>query len=155
MSWPTFATVVGQAVVLPDGTRFGPALCADVDLWTPDPATYGCLREYLDVERFRELLPEAGGLEARRYELPNLCAQNFVVVGLLGLGVAALTGPTRGPSASASIFGPGKSKSLSSSCIHATKCGQASMSQPPGRPAAVSTERSFAHAATARHAVTA
>jgi hypothetical protein len=66
---------------------------ANVGLWTPDPSAYGWLREYLDVSRFRELLTEAADLEVRRYELPNLCALNFVVVGLLGLGVAASTRP--------------------------------------------------------------
>jgi hypothetical protein len=66
---------------------------ANVGLWTPDPEAYGWLRDYLDVERFRELLAEAADLEIRRYELPNLCALNFVVVGLLGLGVAASTRP--------------------------------------------------------------
>ena len=45
------------------------------------------------MARFRELLPEATDLEVCRYELPNLCALNFVVVGLLGLGVAASTRP--------------------------------------------------------------
>jgi hypothetical protein len=66
---------------------------ANVGLWTPSPAAFGWLREYLDVARFRELLPEAAGLEVRRYELPNLSALNFVVVGLLGEGVAASTRP--------------------------------------------------------------
>jgi hypothetical protein len=66
---------------------------ANVGLWTRRPDAYPWLREYLDVARFRELLPEAAGLEIRRYELPNLCALNFVVVGLLGLGVAASTRP--------------------------------------------------------------
>jgi len=66
---------------------------ANVGLWTRSPEAYGWLREYLDVARFRELLPEAAGLEVRRYELPNLSALNFVVVGLLGLGVAASTRP--------------------------------------------------------------
>jgi Acyclic terpene utilisation family protein AtuA len=66
---------------------------ANVGLWTPDPAAYGWLRDYLDVERFRTLLPEAAGLEVRRYELTNLHALNFVVIGLLGLGVAASTRP--------------------------------------------------------------
>ena len=40
-----------------------------------------------------ELLPEAADLDVRRYELPNLRALNFVVVGLLGDGVAASTRP--------------------------------------------------------------
>jgi hypothetical protein len=66
---------------------------ANVGLWTPNPAAYGWLRDYLDVPRFRALLPEAARLEVRRYELPNLCALNFVVVGLLGRGVAASTRP--------------------------------------------------------------
>jgi Acyclic terpene utilisation family protein AtuA len=66
---------------------------ANVGLWTRDPEGYAWLRAYLDVRRFRELLPEADGLEVRRYELPNLLALNFVVVGLLGLGVAASTRP--------------------------------------------------------------
>ena len=66
---------------------------ANVGLWARSPDGYGWLREYLDVARFRELLPEAADLEVRRYELPNLHALNFVVVGLLGLGVAASTRP--------------------------------------------------------------
>jgi hypothetical protein len=66
---------------------------ANVGLWTRHPDAYPWLREYLDVARFRELLPEAADLEVRRYELPNLSALNFVVVGLLGLGVAASTRP--------------------------------------------------------------
>jgi hypothetical protein len=66
---------------------------ANVGLWARQPEAYGWLRDYLDVARFKELLPEAAGLEVRRYELPNLCALNFVVVGLLGLGVAASTRP--------------------------------------------------------------
>jgi hypothetical protein len=66
---------------------------ANVGLWTRQPQAYDWLRGYLDVGRFRELLPEAAGLEVRRYELPNLHALNFVVAGLLGLGVAASTRP--------------------------------------------------------------
>ncbi len=66
---------------------------ANVGLWARRPEAYGWLRDYLDVARLRELLPEAAGLEVRRYELPNLHALNFVVVGLLGLGVAASTRP--------------------------------------------------------------
>ena len=37
----------------------------------------------------RAMLPEARDLEIRRFELPNLRALNFVVVGLLGEGVAS------------------------------------------------------------------
>jgi Acyclic terpene utilisation family protein AtuA len=66
---------------------------ANVGLWAREPRAYDWLRGYLDVGRFRELLPEAAGLEVRRYELPNLHAVNFVVAGLLGLGVAASIRP--------------------------------------------------------------
>ena len=66
---------------------------ANVGLWARDPEAYDWLRAYLDVARFVELLPEAAGLEVRRYELPNLYALNFVVAGLLGLGVAASARP--------------------------------------------------------------
>jgi hypothetical protein len=66
---------------------------ANVGLWARRPEAYEWLRDHLDVARFKELLPEAADLEVRRYELPNLHALNFVVVGLLGLGVAASTRP--------------------------------------------------------------
>ncbi len=66
---------------------------ANVGLWARDPAAFGWLRAELTVERFRALLPEAAALEVRRYELPNLGALNFVVVGLLGQGVAASARP--------------------------------------------------------------
>ncbi len=45
------------------------------------------------MDRLRTLIPEAARLDVRRYELPNLSALNFVVVGLLGEGVAASTRP--------------------------------------------------------------
>jgi acyclic terpene utilization AtuA family protein len=66
---------------------------ANVGLWARDPAAYAWLRAELTVERIRALLPEAAGLEIRRYELPNLAALNFVIVGLLGRGVAASARP--------------------------------------------------------------
>jgi hypothetical protein len=66
---------------------------ANVGLWARDPAAYEWLRAYLTTDKLRELLTEAAGLEVRRFELPNLAALNFVVVGLLGEGVAASTRP--------------------------------------------------------------
>ena len=44
-------------------------------------------------DRFRTLLPEAAGLAVDRYDFANLLALNFVVVGLLGEGVASSTRP--------------------------------------------------------------
>jgi len=66
---------------------------ANVGLWTRTAAEYDWLRAHLTVPKFRELLPEAADLAVHRYELPNLCALNFVVVGLLGEGVASSTRP--------------------------------------------------------------
>ena len=90
LSWPTRRAPLGLVCGARSGDKGGNA---NVGLWTRYPEAYGWLREYLDVARFRELLPEAAGLEVRRYELPNLHALNFVVVGLLGLGVAASARP--------------------------------------------------------------
>jgi Acyclic terpene utilisation family protein AtuA len=64
---------------------------ANVGLWARTEAAYQWLAGAITVDRFRELLPEAAGLDVLRHELPNLLALNFVVVGLLGEGVAAST----------------------------------------------------------------
>jgi hypothetical protein len=66
---------------------------ANVGLWARSAAEYAWLRGYLTVDRFRQLVAEAAALPVRRYELPNLLALNFVVVGLLGNGVADSTRP--------------------------------------------------------------
>jgi len=52
---------------------------------------YPCMRDFMTVERLRELLPEADGLTIERYEFANLRAIDLVIVGLLGEGVAAST----------------------------------------------------------------
>jgi hypothetical protein len=49
------------------------------------------LEAFLTVDRLKELLPETAQLEVRRYTLRNLRALNFIVVGLLGEGVASST----------------------------------------------------------------
>jgi hypothetical protein len=66
---------------------------ANVGFWAREPAAYGWLRDYLTIDRLRALLTEAADLDVRRFELANLCALNFVIVGLLGQGVAASTRP--------------------------------------------------------------
>ncbi len=62
---------------------------ANVGLWARDEAGYAWLESSLTIDRFRQLLPEAAELEIRRYELGNLRSLNFVIVGLLGEGVAS------------------------------------------------------------------
>ncbi|MBW3620614.1 MAG: exopolyphosphatase, partial [Actinobacteria bacterium] len=61
---------------------------ANVGVWVRSDEAYAWLQGFLTGERFRELVPDAAGLEVRRYELPNLRALNLVVVGLLGMGVS-------------------------------------------------------------------
>ncbi len=64
---------------------------ANLGVWARDDTAWTWLRATLTVERLRELLPELRELEVQRHELPELRALNFVVVGLLGRGVAAST----------------------------------------------------------------
>jgi hypothetical protein len=66
---------------------------ANIGVWTRDAAAFAWLREYLTTDRLRALIPEAAGLPVRRFELANLNALNFVVIGLLGEGVASSTRP--------------------------------------------------------------
>jgi hypothetical protein len=86
----------GRTVRLPLGTLVGARSGdkggdANVGLWAGDDETYAWLRDYLDVTRLRDLLPETAKFPVSRYELPNLRGLNFVVHGLLGDGVAAST----------------------------------------------------------------
>lgn len=106
---PTSATSADPAVLLPTrpdgptdrvplGTIFGARSGdkggnANVGMWARSDAGYTWLAEQLTSERFRELIPEASDLPVDRYEFPNLRALNFVVVGLLGEGVASSTRP--------------------------------------------------------------
>ncbi|MFM7686361.1 MAG: acyclic terpene utilization AtuA family protein, partial [Actinomycetota bacterium] len=64
---------------------------ANVGIWARDHAGYRWLHANLTADVVRDLLPEAAALEVRRYELANLHALNFVIVGLLGEGVASST----------------------------------------------------------------
>ena len=66
---------------------------ANVGLWARSDEAWSWLDGYLTFDEFRALLPEADELEVRRYAFPNLRALNFVVVGLLGEGVASSTRP--------------------------------------------------------------
>ena len=91
---------------------------ANVGIWTRDPAAYPWLRDYLTVERLRALLPECAPLEVRRFELPNLSALNFVVVGPAGRGRGRLD-PARPPGQ-----GPGRVPALPYAEIPAALLGR-------------------------------
>jgi hypothetical protein len=91
---PPGPAVVGPATRVPLGRIAGARSGdkggnANVGLWVDSDAAYEWLVSEMTVDRVRSLLPEAAGLPIRRYGLPNLRAVNFVVVGLLGRGVAA------------------------------------------------------------------
>jgi hypothetical protein len=62
---------------------------ANVGLWVHGGDAYAWLVQHLTVARFRDLVSETADLDVRRYELPNLLALNFVVVGVLGEGVGS------------------------------------------------------------------
>jgi hypothetical protein len=64
---------------------------ANVGVWGKTPAAYAWLENYLTVDQFRQLIPEAAQLTVERHPFPNLLSLNFVVNGLLGDGVAAST----------------------------------------------------------------
>jgi len=64
---------------------------ANVGIWARDEAGFAWLRDNLSTATVQRLLPEASSLEVRRVELPNLHALNFVIVGMLGEGVASNT----------------------------------------------------------------
>ncbi|HSV40357.1 MAG TPA: acyclic terpene utilization AtuA family protein, partial [Nocardioidaceae bacterium] len=89
-SGPTRRVPLGTLCAARSGDKGGNA---NIGLWTKDATSYRWLESYLTEDRFRDLLPEAAGLAVRRWALPNLNALNFVVVGLLGSGVAASARP--------------------------------------------------------------
>jgi Acyclic terpene utilisation family protein AtuA len=83
---PTRCVALGTLFGARSGDKGGNA---NVGLWARRARDFEWLRGFLTIERLRELLPEAVALEVRRHEFPNLLALNFVLVGLLGEGVAA------------------------------------------------------------------
>ena len=64
---------------------------ANLGVWVRTPAEFDWLDRYLTEQRLAELLPQVADLPVERHRLPNLLAINFVIVGLLGRGVAAST----------------------------------------------------------------
>jgi hypothetical protein len=64
---------------------------ANVGVWVRSEAEYAWLDRYLTADRLATLVPSLAGYQIERHRLPNLFALNFVVIGLLGRGVAAST----------------------------------------------------------------
>ncbi|AXB46171.1 MULTISPECIES: acyclic terpene utilization AtuA family protein [Pseudonocardiaceae] len=87
---PTRIVPLGRVCAARSGDKGGNA---NVGVWVRTDTAYAWLRDYLTVDRLRTLIPEASPLTIHRHELPNLRALNFVLVGLLGEGVAASVRP--------------------------------------------------------------
>jgi hypothetical protein len=87
---PTRRAPLGLVCAARSGDKGGNA---NVGFWTRDEEAFGWMSAYLTEDRLRDLLPEAAGLVVHRWLLPNLHAMNFVVVGLLGSGVASSARP--------------------------------------------------------------
>jgi len=87
-------TAGGRTEVKPLGTIFGARSGdkggnANLGVWARSDAAYRWLESVMTIERLKALLPETQSLEVQRYAFPKLRALNFVVVGMLGDGVAA------------------------------------------------------------------
>jgi len=87
-SRPTRRVPLGAIAGARSGDKGGNA---NVGVWVRTAAEYAWLDGYLSAERLAEMLPSVAGLRVERHRLPNLLALNFVIVGLLGRGVAAST----------------------------------------------------------------
>lgn len=87
---PTRTVPLGRVCAARSGDKGGNA---NIGVWVDSEGSYAWLRDYLTVERLRTLIPEASELTIHRHELANLRALNFVLVGLLGDGVAASVRP--------------------------------------------------------------
>ncbi len=91
-SWPSESQrlPLGTICAARSGDKGGNA---NVGLWTREQRSYTWLESYLTIPMLKQLLPEAERLEIKRFSLPNLWAINFVIIGLLGEGVASSTRP--------------------------------------------------------------
>lgn len=62
---------------------------ANLGVWGKTAESFAFLQAFLTTEKLKELLPDMRPFEIERYEIPNLLAVNFYILGLLGEGVAA------------------------------------------------------------------
>jgi hypothetical protein len=76
----------GRAFATRSGDKGGNA---NLGVWAKTPEGYAFLKQFLTVEKLKELLADMRAYEIERYEMPNLLAVNFYIRGVLGDGVAA------------------------------------------------------------------
>ncbi len=82
----TIRAPLGRVIGARSGDKGGNA---NLGVWARTDEAYAWLDSFLDVDRLSELMPETKDLDVQRYPLPNIRAINFVIVGLLGEGVAS------------------------------------------------------------------
>src|SRR5438132_7686873 len=85
---PTRRLALGTVFGTRSGDKGGNA---NIGVWARSDDGYRWLEAFLTVDRLRELLPDAAELKINRYTLPKIRSLNFVVIGLLGEGVASST----------------------------------------------------------------
>jgi len=88
------AVPTGKTVSLPLGRLFATRSGdkggnANLGIWGKTAESYAFLNNFLTIDKLKKLLPDMREYEIERYELPNLFALNFYIIGLLGEGVAA------------------------------------------------------------------
>ncbi len=84
----------GDTVFVPLGRVFGARSGdkggnANLAVWSRTAEAYAFLRHFLTQYRLGELLPDLAGYPIERYELPNVWALNFYIIGLLDDGAAS------------------------------------------------------------------
>jgi len=77
---------LGHAFATRSGDKGGNA---NLGVWAKTYEGFSYLKDFLTVNRLKELLPDMSEYEIERYELPNLLALNFYIKGVLGEGAAA------------------------------------------------------------------
>ncbi len=82
----TVRTHLGRLFATRSGDKGGNA---NLGIWAKTPEAFAFLRDFLTIEKLKELLQDMREYEIERYELPNLLALNFYIKGVLGEGVAA------------------------------------------------------------------
>ena len=83
---PTERAPLGRVVGARSGDKGGNA---NLGVFARSADAFAWLDGFLSTARLRELLPEAAPLPVDRHRLANIWSLNFVIVGLLGDGVAA------------------------------------------------------------------
>jgi hypothetical protein len=86
LSQPSVRAPLGRVFGARSGDKGGNA---NIGVWARSDEAYAWLDGFLTVEKLRDLLPETAPLQVQRHRLANIRALNFVIVGLLGEGVAS------------------------------------------------------------------